>query len=156
MTDQLLDVGIKQRTFIAAPPEKVYDTITSATEWDAFFTTGMQLEPRPGGICSFAWKDWGPDFYTLQVPGRVLEATRPTRFTFEWGREGKETRIRFDLKEQFGGTVVTVTEDGYPDTSEGRAAILECASGWGEAVTLLKFYIEKGMTYTPPESDAHG
>jgi hypothetical protein len=29
--------------------------------------------------------------------------------------------------------------------------MLECASGWGEALTLLKFYIEKGLVYTGPE-----
>ena len=59
---ELFDGKIKQRTFIAATPEKVYDTITSARDWDTFFTTGMQLEPYAGGECSFAWKDWGPDF----------------------------------------------------------------------------------------------
>ena len=58
---QLFDGKIKQRTLIAAQPERVFDTITSAKEWDAFFTTGMKLDLQPGGICEFAWKDWGPD-----------------------------------------------------------------------------------------------
>ena len=39
---------------------------------------------------------------------------------------------------------------GTPNTPEGRDMILECASGWGEAATLLKFYIEHGVVYTPP------
>ena len=53
---KLIEERIKQRTFIAAAPEKVYDTITSAGDWDSFFTTGMVLEPRPGGRCEFFWK----------------------------------------------------------------------------------------------------
>lgn len=146
MTD-LFDCKIKQRTYIAASPEKVYDTITSAQSWDEFFTTGMELDPKPGGICSFSWKDWGPDNYTLKVPGKVIEAHRPHLFIFQWGSKRKETTIRIELIPKDNGTVVTLTEEGYENTPEGRAMILECASGWGEAITLLKFYIEHGIVY---------
>ncbi len=149
---ELLDCKIRQRTFIKAPPEKVYDTVTSAAEWDNFFTTGMELDPQPGGICSFCWKDWGPDKYTLKVPGKVINAERPGLFVFQWGKEGKETTIRIELSAADQGTVVTLTEEGYENTAEGRAMILECASGWGEAITLLKFYIEHGITYGPPKA----
>jgi len=144
----ILNEKIRQRTFIAASPNDVYDTITSAKHWDKFFTTGMELDPRPGGTCSFSWKDWGPDKYTLKVPGKVLELERPRLFSFHWGPEQSATTVRFELSEKEGGTVVTLTEDGYRDTSDGRAMILECASGWGEALTLLKFYIEHGITYS--------
>lgn len=51
---ELLDCTIKERTFIAASPDKVYDTLTSAQCWDDFFTTGMELDAQPGGICSFS------------------------------------------------------------------------------------------------------
>ena len=148
---KLLDETIKQRTYIAATPEKVYDTLTSAKEWDSFFTTGMALEPRPGGTCQFSWKDWGPNFYTLKVPGKVVEADKPNKFVFRWGSEGKETTVSFELTGEHDGTVVTLTERGYKDTPESRAMMLECASGWGEALTLLKFYIEKGIVYKGPE-----
>jgi uncharacterized protein YndB with AHSA1/START domain len=148
---KLLDEMIKQRTFIAASPEKVYDTITSAREWNSFFTTGMELEPRPGGKCEFSWKDWGPDFYTLKVPGKVIEAEKPNKFVFQWGSEEKATTVSFELSGEHGGTVVTLTERGYKDAPESRAMMLECASGWGEALTLLKFYIEKGLVSKGPE-----
>lgn len=150
----LFDGKVRQRTYIAAPIGKVYDTITDAKEWDTFFTTGMELEPHPSGKCNFAWKDWGPDFYTLTAPGKVIEAVRPHRFVFQWGSEGKETTVRFELSAERGGTVVTLTEDGYRDTPDGRAIILECASGWGEALTLLKFYIEHGIVYAGPVKGA--
>lgn len=148
---ELFDGTIKQRTYIAATPEKVFETITSADEWDAFFTTGMTLEPKPGGECTFRWKDWGPDFYNLQSPGKVVAVERPNLFSFSWGSGENETTIRFELESKHGGTVLTCTEEGYQDTPEGRRMILECASGWGEACTLLKFYLEHGVTYTLPE-----
>jgi uncharacterized protein YndB with AHSA1/START domain len=139
---------IKQRTFIAANPERVYDAITSADHWNTFFTTGMALEPHPGGPCIFRWQNWGPDNYTLEVPGQVVEADRPRVFAFQWGSPGRQTTVRMELEARDSGTVVTCTEEGYENTPPGRAMALECASGWGEAITLLKFYIEHGITYS--------
>lgn len=144
---RLLESKIRQKTFIAASLEMVYDTLTNPRSWDEFFTTGMELDPRPGGICSFSWKDWGPDKYTLKVPGKVIEAQRPGLFVFQWGHEGKETTIRIELTAVENGTVLYLTEGGYRDTPEDREMMLECAAGWGEAITLLKFYIEHGIVY---------
>jgi len=145
---QKIDEPIRQRTFIKAAPEKVFDTITSAEGWDAFFTTDMELDPRPGGRITFRWNEWGPDRYTLDAPGKVLEVSRPNRFAFQWGR--RPTTITFELEPQDGGTVLEVTEVGYTNTPEGRRHMLECACGWGEAATLLKFWLEHGVIYTPP------
>ena len=145
---------IKQRTYIAATPEKVFDTITNAAEWDKFFTTGMVLDPHPDGECTFKWKDWGPDRYSLEAKGKVVAVERPRRFVFQWGlASGNPTTITFDLEPAHGGTILTITETGYQDTDAARAMILECASGWGEAATLLKFYLEHGVVYTPPKAD---
>jgi len=144
----VLDARIKQRTLIIAGREKVYDTLTSADAWNTFFTTGMELDPTPGGVCSFRWKDWGPGKYTLDVPGTVIEARRPERFVFQWGSEENATTITIELTEADDGTVLTLHEEGYRDTPDSLAMMLECASGWGEAVTLLKFYIEHGIVYT--------
>jgi uncharacterized protein YndB with AHSA1/START domain len=142
---------IKQTTYIKAPPEKVYDTITSGEGWNAFFTKHTTVEPHPGGSIMFRWENWGPDRYTCEAGGPVLEAERPTRFVFQWGTKFTTT-ITFELTAEHGGTTVRLTETGSPNTPEGRANMLECASGWGEALTLLKFYLEFGVVYTPPES----
>ena len=45
------------------------------------------------------------------------------------------------------GAIIRLREYGYEDTPSGRRGILECAAGWGEALTLLKFYVEHGITY---------
>ncbi|MGH8015897.1 MAG: SRPBCC family protein [Candidatus Zixiibacteriota bacterium] len=149
--DKLFDGKIKQRTYIEAPVEKVYETITSAQEWDKFFTTGIQLEPKLGGVCNFSWKDWEPDFYTLTAPGKVVNIVQPRFFAFKWGEEGKESTVRFELEPFGSGTILTITEDGYSDTPDGHKMILECASGWGETATLLKFYLELGIVYKSPQ-----
>ncbi|MCP4683906.1 MAG: hypothetical protein GY867_00510, partial [bacterium] len=73
------------------------------------------------------------------------------RFVFERGET--PTKVEFDFSAEFGGTVVRRKESGYRDTPEDRHLILECASGWGEALTLLKFYLEHGIVYTPPKKE---
>ena len=151
---KMFNEKIKHQVFIKAEPEKVYDTVTSAEGWDAFFTHGMELEPKAGGKIIWRWKDYGPNFYNVEAHGKVLKADRPRLFVFKWfpvGKEEEGTQITFDIQGQYGGTVIRLTEEGYPDTPEGRAMILECASGWGEALALLKFYLERGVVYIQPE-----
>ncbi len=43
------------------------------------------------------------------------------------------------------GTLVELVETGYilDDVND----LVGCAVGWGEAMTLLKFYLEKNITY---------
>jgi uncharacterized protein YndB with AHSA1/START domain len=154
MTEMLKEC-IKHKSFINASPEKIYEIITSADGWNAFFTTGLEIDPKPGGRMVWRWKDWGPDYYDVEAEAEVVETLSPFKFAFKWYPVGKEypTLITFTLTQKHGGTVVEVTEKGYPDTSKGRQMILECACGWAEAVTLLKFYLEKGVVYSQPEKE---
>jgi len=150
----LLEHEIKHKTFIKVPIEKVFKTITTAEGWDAFFTTGMELDLISGGEMLFKWVDWGAEFYNVSAKSKVLEFREPELFVFEWYPvKNHPTTIKMKLESKFGGTIVTLHESGYPDTAEGRDKILECASGWGEALTLLKFYLEFNTVYTLPQKD---
>jgi len=141
---------IRKNVFIAAPPQRVFDALTASEHWDRYFTTGMQLDPKPGGVCNFRWENWGPDRLNQESPGRVLEIESPRRFVFEWGRPGMKTTARLDIDSRHDGSVLTLVEDGYPDTSEGLNYMLECSAHWGELLTLIKFYVEHGITYQSP------
>jgi uncharacterized protein YndB with AHSA1/START domain len=145
--------SIEKSVYIAAPPECVFDAITQARHWDKYFTTGMELDPRPGGVCNFRWKDWGPHLVNLESPGRVLEIDPPERFTFEWGRPGEKTTARLSLKADRGGTILSLFEDGYPDAPRRAGFIVENAAHWGELLVLIKFYVEHKVTYTSPSVD---
>lgn len=149
---ELIKQIINQRTFIKLPIERVYNEITSPDCWNSFFTTGLTIDLKVGGDMVFSWKDWGPDFYSVQVPCTVVACNYPNLFAFEWGQKMR-SKVEFHLESKYGGTIVHVKEFGYPKSDEGFASMLECASGWGEAVTLLKFYLEHGIVYTPPEKD---
>jgi len=68
---------------------------------------------------------------------------------FQWSPDNPTyvTTIEIDLEPSDEGTILRLQEHGFRNTPGGRAAMAECAAGWGEAVTLLKFYVEHDITY---------
>jgi uncharacterized protein YndB with AHSA1/START domain len=144
---------IRKSIFIYAPPEKIFEAITASRHWDNYFTTGMELDPRPGGACDFRWHNWGPDLYVGESPGKVLDIQTPNLFVFEWGGPGRRTTARLEIEPKYDGSILTLEEHGYPETAEGREYMIECAAHWGELLTLIKFYVEFGITYRSPSVD---
>jgi uncharacterized protein YndB with AHSA1/START domain len=138
---------IRVATLVRAPRERVYEALTQSAELDAWFTTGAEIDPRPGGTMVWRWVDWGPDRVTAEDRGPVLEARRPERLVFRWQEDLGGTTVEVDFEEHAEGTVVRLREHGYPDTPEGWAGFESCSTGWGEALTLLKFYVEHGLRY---------
>ena len=134
-------------TLVRAPREQVYDAFTQAKHLDAWFTTGAEVDPRQGGEMRWRWVDWGPDRVTAEDWGLVLEARRPARYVFQWQASLGGTTVEVDFQEHAEGTVVRLREHGYPNTPEGWSSFAECSTGWGEALTLLKFYVEHGLRY---------
>ena len=76
-----------------------------------------------------------------------------TKFAFRWGTK-MPSIVEFNLAERHGGTVVHLKEFDYPNSDQGLENILECAAGWGEALTLLKFYLELGVVYSQPQKES--
>ena len=138
---------IQHQTFIRAEPARLFALLTSAEGWDAWFTQGTTLDLEAREI-RLRWREWGPQRVTLEDGGPILEYKPPTRFAFQWSplRE-HPTRVMIVITPMDDGSVVTLRESGYPDTELARQVMVGCATGWGEALTLLKFYVEHGIRY---------
>lgn len=147
--EKQLDLEILHATLVKAAPERVYEAFTTAEGLDGWFTRGSFVDPRPGGRISFRWENWGPDHISGEDGGPVLEALPPGRFVFQWHPDGDSyaTTVEVCFEAVPAGTIVRLKEYGYQDTASGRRAFASCACGWGEALTLLKFYVEHGLTY---------
>jgi uncharacterized protein YndB with AHSA1/START domain len=144
-----IDAAIKHSILIRAEPKRVYEALTTAKGLDAWFTEGAKVDARPGGHITFRWKNWGPDLYTGEDGGPVLEAQPPERFIFQWHPDNSSYRTTVEITsvKSDKGTIVQLREYGYQDTPNGLKAMLDCATGWGEALTLLKFFVEHGIRY---------
>jgi uncharacterized protein YndB with AHSA1/START domain len=146
---RLIDDEIRHSTFVRAAPERVYNGLATAQGLDGWFTDGSAVDARRGGEIRFRWRDWGPHRLTAEDGGPVLEARRPERFVFQWHPDGPAyaTTVEIDLEAREGGTVVHLREYWYEDTPSGLRAMLDCAAGWGEALTLWKYHVEHGISY---------
>jgi uncharacterized protein YndB with AHSA1/START domain len=140
---------VHHSTIIHAQPEQVYTAFTTSHGLDAWFTEGAVVDARPGGMIKFKWVNWGPDRVSTEDDGPVLEAIPAERFVFQWHPDQPDyaTTVEITLRPIENGTIIRLREYGFADTPSAYAAMIDCATGWGEALTLLKFYVEYGVRY---------
>ena len=145
MSDRKVNFGL----LVRATPARVYDALTTSDGLDAWFTEGATVDARPGGRIQFRWKNWGPSAYTGENGGHVLEAKRPERFVFKWKADlgGYDTTVEIDFEPRETETFVRLVEHGYEEGPVGLQDLLNRATGWGCVLTLMKFYVEHGVTY---------
>jgi len=143
---EMIEIPIEHKIIIRAPREKVFDAIATGEGLDKWFTKGSSVDEFEGGHIKFVWRDWGVDHVDAEAEGPILEYKAPSRFVFKWWST-KPSTVEFDLEETAEGTIVKLKEHGYEKTREGMDRCIECAIGWGQALTLMKFYLEHGVTY---------
>lgn len=78
-----------------------------------------------------------------------MEVIPGARFVFQWHPDLPDyaTTVEIKFAPIDGGTIVSLREFGFADTASGIDAMVNCATGWGEALTLLKFYLEHSLRY---------
>ncbi|HET7628086.1 MAG TPA: SRPBCC domain-containing protein [Bacillales bacterium] len=134
---------ISHETYIQAPPEKVYETLTTAAGWNAWFTDGTTVDLE--GDIRFRWQNFGSERKTIEDGGPVLEAVPYKKFTFQWFPGETLCTVSLKLAPYKEGTLLSIHETGYSTSDRDLSAMANCAAGWGEAMTLLKFYLERGI-----------
>ncbi|MFN8004306.1 MAG: SRPBCC domain-containing protein [Acidobacteriota bacterium] len=146
---KMIDEKVRVTTLVRATSERVYDALTTADGLSAWFTTTAEVDARPGGHIHFGWENWGYSHYTGENGGPVLEARRPERFVFQWkvDTDSYFTTVEIDFEPITEGTLVRLLEYSYEDTPTGLKDMLARATGWGEVLTMLKFFIEYGVKY---------
>jgi uncharacterized protein YndB with AHSA1/START domain len=141
---------IRHSVFIRAPREKVWAAFTTPKGLDGWWgTRGSEIDLRPGGKLILRWRDWGAERdYSGDHDCVVVEVVPLTRFVFRWGEPADAlTTVEFDLEDREGGTLLRLREHGFAPTAKGREDFGGHSTGWGEAATLMKFYVEHGVHY---------
>ena len=144
-----LGQDIHLSTLIRAPRERVFEALTTADGWNAWFTKGSEIDLRVGGILKLRWVNWGPDQVTAEADCPITVIEPPERFAFTWTPFDKNvpTEVTFELAEHQDGTVIELTETGYVNSPQSLRSFMDCSAGWGEALTLLKMWLEHGVVY---------
>ncbi|MGE8205671.1 SRPBCC family protein [Heyndrickxia sp. NPDC080065] len=140
---------INHRVYIKVDKENVYKTLTTSEGWNAWFTdnTSINLNSDGTGEIRLRWTEFGSKKENIEDGGNILEAVPNKSFVFRWSPGEGETTVSFKLESFKKGTLVILCETGYSNSEKDLEACLGCAVGWGEALTLLKVYLECGNVY---------
>jgi uncharacterized protein YndB with AHSA1/START domain len=153
--DKLLDTRdvfpeeIRFASQVRCSRHECYAAITNAEKWNAWFTTGMFMDLKIGGVIVFDWQDWGADHISTGDHGLIIEIVQDQNLAFTWhpDKPGYTTRVDISLEDDPAGCIVRVCEQGFANNAEGMHAMLQSAVGWGEALTLFKMFMEHGIRY---------
>ena len=81
-----------------------------------------------------------------QVWWEVTDFVTPSRFAFRWPWDADEslvTQVTISLQAEGAGTRLLLTDGPFPiDRPGGLDAWAEALEGWGEALTLLRGYVD--------------
>jgi uncharacterized protein YndB with AHSA1/START domain len=138
---------IMHRIKITAPPEQVYQALTTADGIRNWWTRDAELDQQIGGIGEFR-------FYERRFVARVKvdELTPPTRVGWTvtnaaW--DGKT--IQFDLEADGSDSWLSLAHRGFSNADQGYA---RATTRWGYYLLSLRRYLQTGKgTPNPDDTD---
>jgi uncharacterized protein YndB with AHSA1/START domain len=134
--------SIYYSTIMHVTAEKAFSGIASSEGINSWFTAESEIQLKPNGRMWLRWEDFGGEEQSLDAECRVVDFSEGKFFHFAWKthRDDYETQVHISFEPHKKGTKVIVREDGY--RTGGLASMLNCAGGWGEALTLWKYSLE--------------
>jgi uncharacterized protein YndB with AHSA1/START domain len=132
--------SIEREIYVEAPPETVFDVVSSPDHIRDWWSAETDVEPVPGGTGELTWRDEASGRVDV-VPITVVDAQPPHRFSFRWTHEAGEVAtetnsmlVTFELSPSGTGTVLRLTETGFRERG-WEIAVLEEAyqdhvNGW--------------------------
>jgi uncharacterized protein YndB with AHSA1/START domain len=149
-----MEYGTIEREFhIDAPPEVVFDVISSPVHIREWWDAETDLEPAPGATGELVWADETNDRAHVS-PITVVDAQPPRLFSFRWvypdntaAAPDNSLLVTFTLSPSNSGTVVRMTEGGFREKG-WEVAVLEeqyneHVTGWDLFLPRMAKYLER-------------
>ena len=138
-------------TFIAAPPERVFQAITDPrqlVQWwgqpGVYRTTEIQADLRPGG--HWRTSGFGADGKPFHVEGEYREVDPPRLLVHTWRpsyRNIPETVVRWELAAENQGTRVRLNHSGFVGAAD---ACRDHGNGWMKVLGWMQAFVERNET----------
>lgn len=142
-------------TIIAAPPERVWEGLTSPEFTEQYWhQTRIRSDFREGSPLEFLQDG------EVCVRGEILRADRPVELAYTWSfcrnpetRDEQYSRVRFRLRPIPAGTELTVLHDRF---EPGSKTLEMVTGGWPYVIAGLKTLLETGkaIDFTADEQDS--
>ena len=142
---------IEREIYVEAPPEVVFEVVSSPDHLKEWWPDDAQYEPTPGSVGEIVFGDRNAD--GAVVPFTVVDVRPPQRFSFRWthpadevAAAGNSLLVTFDLTPSGGGTLLKMTETGFREMGWEVAVLehqyTEHVSGWEFYLPRLASYVE--------------
>ena len=132
-------------TYIRATPEKVFEALTQPEIARRYWGHENVSDWQPGS----AWQHVRADEQrTVQVVGKVVESSPPTRLVISWASPSQAadpasySRVSFDIDAYDGMVRLTVTHD---ELQAGSPMARGIRQGWPIVLSSLKSLLETGQ-----------
>ncbi len=131
-------------TYIASTPEKVFEAITRPDIARRYWGHENVSDWKPGSQWQHIRAD---EERTVELVGKVVEVSRPTRLVITWAAASKaadpasHSRVAFEIEEYEGMIKLTVTHD---ELEAGSGMAKGISKGWPLVLSSLKSFLETG------------
>ena len=142
-------------TYIAAPPDKVWQALTSSDFTRKYFwDRAIEIEPKRGGTFVLRLPDG-----RINVQGKVVDWDPPRKLSVTWQlawpedfRKLPECLVSYEIDQAGGAVRLTMTESHSWDVPD--AILSGGRTGWPAILSSLKSLLETGeplaIAMTPP------
>src|SRR6185437_2327689 len=136
-------VDILHRIGVVSSPDEVYAALTTVDGLAAWWTQDTDGEGELGGVLRFRFPVGGFDMKVLEASPGELVLWQVVEGPAEW----IGTRVRFDLKQEDGYTIVLFRHEGW---SEPVEFMYHCSTKWATFLMSLKRLLETGKGEPAP------
>jgi uncharacterized protein YndB with AHSA1/START domain len=140
-------------TYIETTPARVWQALVDTDVTRKFWMGPNAAVPAHVNVSD--WKPGSPwehqrvdDTRAVDIAGKVIESTPPSRLVISWARPkeltdpSKHSRVTF-LIEPIGDTLVRLTVT-HEDLEKDEPMLAGISSGWPMVLSNLKTFLEKG------------
>jgi uncharacterized protein YndB with AHSA1/START domain len=145
-----MDIKLKVSGRISKPVHDVFEAVVDPQKLSNYFTTGG----AQGRLATGATVTWDFADFPGAFPVTVVEVVQDQRVVLRWDAPGMEdergkagqTTVTMDFAAlEDGRTLVTITEEGWPETAAALKACVGNTEGWTGMLIALKMWIEHGL-----------
>ena len=130
--------SIKHYLIIKAPPEKVYEAVTTTGGIKGWWTLDAIADEKVGGVAEFIF---GERYHNKMQITKLEQNKRVEWKCFQGDKEWIATTFEFDIEAKDKDTVLRFTHGNWRKETDFFAS---CNYNWGYYMRSLANYCEKG------------